>query len=433
MKKIFIVFAFFLTLFVGNLKVNAATSITITPSTSRVVVGNKVTYTVRITSTKSLIAIQYGMSYDSKRLTLLSGSVKGVDPYTSPKTSATYTFVFRARASGTANFSFNAEGASYSTNEVVKFGSKSRAITIITQKELEATYSKNNNLSLLGVTGYKLTPAFNQNTLSYKLEVENDVREVTITGTRADTRSTVRGLGKKTLEEGINKFSVVVTAQNGISKTYVININVKELEPIEVVLNDEKYNVVRKEKLLIKPNDLFVSSTIKINDLEVPAFFNEASNITLVGLTNADGVIELYQYNEGKYTLYEELSFPEILTIIKELDKIPEGFTKSTIKIGEKDYVSYTKDNTNYLNLLNLKTGKSSLYRYDKEESTVQKYIEEEIEDEEKNDHLYVIIILSGLLFFTYLAIVINYIKKTSAKNKKKTEKDDKIKEKKKK
>ncbi len=412
----------------------AANSITITSNTSKVVVGNKVTYTVKITSAKSLIALQYSISYDTSKLTLISGTAKGVDYYTGPRTSATYTFTFRAKASGTANFTFKAEGAAYSTDESINFGSKSKSISIITQQQLEASYSKNNNLTYLEVTGYKITPVFNANTTNYNLVVENDVREVIVKGTLADSRSTVKGLGKHSLEEGINKIVVTVTAQNGVSKNYTINIEVKELEPIIVEIEGVKYNVVRKAKLLTKPNSLFIEKNTKIGEFEVPSFYNEVSNITLVGLKDERNDIHLYEFNNGKYILYNELKFSEIITVFKKLDKIPKGYNETKIKYNDKEYIAYKKDNIYLINLLNLKTGKTKLYRFDNKEGTIQGYnLDEENEKItlEKNNkiYIYIIIILSGIIFTTYSVLIGYKIKKNLTKKKKKIENNDKIKE----
>ena len=53
-------------------------------------------------------------------------------------------------------------------------------IKTMTQAELEATYSTNANLKSLTVDGYELTPAFDKNTLEYKVEVPNEVASVNV-------------------------------------------------------------------------------------------------------------------------------------------------------------------------------------------------------------------------------------------------------------
>ena len=47
----------------------------------------------------------------------------------------------------------------------------------------------------------------------------------------------------------------------------------------------------------------YTESTVKINEEDVPAYFNEQANITLVGLKNSVGETKLYIYDNGKYTL----------------------------------------------------------------------------------------------------------------------------------
>ena len=41
---------------------------------------------------------------------------------------------------------------------------------------------------------------------------------------------------------------------------------------------------------------------ITINDIEIPAFINTLSDITLVGLKDDQGNVKLFVYNNGEYT-----------------------------------------------------------------------------------------------------------------------------------
>ena len=77
-------------------------------------------------------------------------------------------------------------------------------------------------LSSLTVSAGTLTPAFNPETTSYTVAVTNSVSSITITATATDAKATVSGAGTKTLAVGANSFSIIVTAENGTTKTYTV-------------------------------------------------------------------------------------------------------------------------------------------------------------------------------------------------------------------
>ena len=54
--------------------------------------------------------------------------------------------------------------------------------------------------------------------------VANEVTNVTISGTTQKDTTTVDGFGEKTLNVGNNKFSILTTAENGLTYSYEVNI-----------------------------------------------------------------------------------------------------------------------------------------------------------------------------------------------------------------
>ena len=415
--------------------VNAA-SLTLNESlsTTSTVVGNTVTVTVRMSSSVPLGYINYSMSYDTSKLTLTSGTQNNaLYSFTGSEKSTTVTFKFKAKSSGTANVSLKInEALDFDGNNLSGSKSVSRSITIKTQKEIEASYSKNNNLSKLTISEGTLSPSFNKNTLSYSAEVPYEVTKVTVSGSKEDSKSYVDGFKTYDLEEGSNKINVKVTAQNGSSKTYTINVTRKELTPIVVEVDGNSYNVVRKKELLEKPNSNYQDTTIKINDEEIPAFINETTNTTLVGLKDNEGNITLYIYDEGNYKTYREFAFDSIIITEAEGKDIPEGYQKTNITIGDKELVAYQEEGNNdyYLfNGTNINTGEENLYQYNKKENTIQIFNRsmltkiDELEEKE-NNYIYVIFGLGGALIITYLIILISSIRKSiKAKNRKNNEK----------
>ena len=90
--------------------------------------------------------------------------------------------------------------------------------------------SPNNKLRYLDVQGYQLTPSFNLDIQEYSLIVENDVESVIITADRIDNGAIVEGTGQKNLKNGLNNFTIKVTAENGDKREYKINIMKRGIE-----------------------------------------------------------------------------------------------------------------------------------------------------------------------------------------------------------
>lgn len=414
--------------YLSTIVVHAASlSVTINSSSNKIVVGNTVTYTVKVSSSELLGSLHYTFNYDTSKLTLISGTLNGAPVFSGKEKSVTYTFKFRAKASGTANVSFTLHEAidwndrSFSFNKTT-----SKSTTIITQAQLEASYSKNNYLSSLGVNNHSLSPAFNKNTLVYNLEVENDVTSITVSGNKEDSYASVSGLGNYDLNEGINKIEVKVTAQNGSTRIYTINATRKELSPIVVELNGVTYNVARKANMITLPNTNYEATTIKINNEDVPAFINNVTNTTLVGLKDPEGNVALYIYNNDTYTLYNEYSFSNIILTEAVTTSVPNDYKEVELLINNKTIKAYQKENDANFYLIyatNISNGVTSFYQYDSKENTVQlfnsnPYDEIEQLNEKNQNYVYVIIGLGSLLAITYLIILIKMIKNGSSNEK---------------
>ena len=94
-----------------------------------------------------------------------------------------------------------------------------------------ATLSADNTLESLTVSSGVLTPSFRASTTSYSDYVANAVRAINLTGVVNDVKSSLAlpgGSGASRVEPlnvGANVFTIVVTAQNGATKSYVVTIN----------------------------------------------------------------------------------------------------------------------------------------------------------------------------------------------------------------
>lgn len=424
---------FFMAMLIGLLFpciVNAASGSINIASSSTVVVGNKVTVTVTISSGTKMGSWQMSLNYDKSYLQLTNSTARdggtfmidyAEDPGVLKKT---YTFTFKTLKSGTTKLSVDGYRAYVSSDlSALNLSANTKQIRIITQAELEASYSKNNNLSALEVEGFTLTPEFKTDILEYSVVVPENTKEVNIKATVQDKRASVNGIGTQAVNPGANKFSVVVRAQSGAEKTYVINVEVKDENPINVAVNGKNYTVVKiKENL--PAASLYTETTININGFEIPAYKNDNTNLVLVGLKAEEGNISLYIYNKDKneYQEYNEIGVNKITIYPLTSNEEIKGYKKDTITINgvKVDGYYYTKD-SDYVIIygINVETGDKGFYMYDKKMQSLIKYNDEYIIDLNKKIELYSYIIIgfSGV-FILMIIIMIALAKKKSGKKK---------------
>lgn len=396
-------FSFFSFILVGN----ASGSASLTVSSTNITVGNNVTAYINLKNVAAWnlqITSSGATSGCSQKFVDDSGTGKNINKTLSVTCKSTSTGIIKFILTGDIS-SVDANNDIVSTTVNV-----SRSITV--SKPIPK--SSNNYLKSLSVEGAQLTPAFNKNTLEYTVELEPRTEKISVSAQVDDYKASVSGTGEKEVSEGINFIEVVVTAENGTKRTYVIKAIVKELEPIEVTVDGKKYNVVRKEEELTSPL-LYEKTTTIINEEEIPAFYSDFTKFTLVGLKDQEGNIKLYIYDEknNSYILYNEFEFNKLILYVKEPDqnvKIPANYTKTKIQINNSEVIAYKlSDNSKYALIygMNVATGEEHIYMYDSVENTIQRYYDEEVNKLNKviNDYMTIII---GLIIFSSLSLIIN-------------------------
>ncbi len=329
--------------------------------------------------------------------------------------SVTYTFV--AKAAGTATITVKPiDAADYDGN--VFSAVKSVTITVgnkTTTSSTKKDLSSDNTLSSLSIDGVNLEPTFNKNTTSYNVNLEAGVTKINVKATPNDKSAKVTGIGETEVSEGNNNIEVVVTAENGSTKTYTITANVKEYDPINVKVENSKYTVVRNIKNVTAPNG-YEETKIKIKGEEVPAFKNKTTGYTLVLLKDDKGNQNFYIYKDKKYILYKEYTFNKIILYPMELKKVPKGYKKTKITFNDDKIIAYKKNKkSNYALIygMNVETGKKHIYMYDKEEDTLQIYNDElnDVSDEKIEQYKMLIAGLSGLSVLLFLILIIVIMK----------------------
>ena len=145
--------------------------------------------------------------------------------FKAPSTPGTYTISFNVDRStvnstivvNTANSNTGTSSGGSSSGGTSSTGNTSGGSTTSNEK------SSNANLSNLGIRPNDFS-GFTPNTTTYKVTVPEEVESVEVYATAAHSKATIAGTGNKALEYGENALNVVVTAEDGTTKTYTINV-----------------------------------------------------------------------------------------------------------------------------------------------------------------------------------------------------------------
>lgn len=319
-KVLFMVFAF--VMFIAS--ANAADFSTyVTSNKTSITAGEQFTVTVGVKNAKNLYGMRAALSYDSSKVSVVSSS--GSNNFA--LTLGSYLVVDSANGKsgnfGVATIKFKAKtsfviGESTAikiSNVTGSDGSKtlSGSNSSATVK-MVAPKASNNYLSSLSISGGKIS--FNKNTTSYKITVGFDVTAVTISASAEDSKAKVSGTGSKNLNLYNNEFKVVVTAENGSTRTYNVTVvrkdkdgNTRELSS-DTALNSitveeypflfdkdtKEYTILLKNnnKLNISAESRNSGATIEIVEPEVYA---KGNNIIKVNVTAENGATDTYIVN----------------------------------------------------------------------------------------------------------------------------------------
>lgn len=413
-----------LLLFIPNVVSAASATISVTGSSSAVV-GNKITLTVKLSSNTPIGSWQMLLDYNSSYLQFVGGGGEAggmnMANSSSGTKSKTYTFTFKALKSGNTTVKVNSYLVyAYSDMSEMSVSSVGKNIKIMTQAELEASYSKDNNLKGLSVEGYEITPVFNKDTLEYSVNVPEGTTSINIIATKNDNTATITGDGLKEVSMGTNAFEIVVKAQNGAEKVYKLTVNVIDENPIEVNINDQKYTLIKYSAGVTCPSG-YETTTKMIESIEIPACYNQTIKYTLVGLKDSEGKIYLARYKNNNYELYSELSSNTLIIIPLKSTKEIKGYEKMNIMINDQEVNAYkfSKDsNFSIIYGLNIATGKKDYYLYDEENKTFTKYDDEYVNKLEELNNYYLIAatIFAGGIALLVLGLIINNSKKKKHK-----------------
>jgi len=174
---------------------------------------------------------------------------------------------------------------------------------------VDKTKSANNNLESLVVSSGSMM--FDSNVINYNLYVSNSITSVLVTAVADDEKATLVTTGGTNLQVGTNKVEVVVTAENGTTKTYTINVIRKEeglIVSTDSTLSDLQ---ISGKNVNFSPTNYLYSVTVfpgveELNLSLTPS--NTKAQIEVIGnqeLTDYTTVKVKVTAEDGSYSIYD--------------------------------------------------------------------------------------------------------------------------------
>lgn len=162
---------------------------------------------------------------------------------------------------------------------------KSNLLTAEQPKKSEDKALK--TLTIEGVEGVELTPAFDAEVTEYSVVVGKDIDKIDIKAEANDPKAKVEVINVEKIEEGDNLIKIVVTAEDGTTRTYSINVKKQEEKVIGLSsLKVQGYTIEPK----FSPDVYQYKLTIldpKVTSLEIISDANdENAKVEVTGNTN---------------------------------------------------------------------------------------------------------------------------------------------------
>lgn len=378
-------------------------------------IGDSVSVTVRISTDGLIGSYSMAVTYNSGVLEYTGGAGNGgggtvlISGFASgTENSLSATLNFKAIANGSCTISTSG-GSVYNWAEEAQTISYAGATVTVAAPQAPASTegggnsgdgttealkgSGDNSLKSLEISPGTLNPAFQPGNTAYSVTLPEDTTSIVVSAVPNDAKATVAVSHNNDLEPGENKTYIVVTAENGTQKTYVLNITCGEAkEPDEaeaqtVTVNGAEYAIASAKQLeTVEAPEGFIAGETDYKGIKVPVYHSPNRKLQLMYLLDAEGQGEWYIYTEKteNFTLYiEERNAANRYVILTPGEDvvIPDGYQKSELNLNGTPVTSYVcngDDSIVLIYAMNL-DGEPGFYFYDTVEGTYQRYHESEI------------------------------------------------------
>lgn len=318
--------------------------------------GDTVNVYFTVDADEAIGDVEAYISYDSDYLEfrLASSNVAGgdgvlkvSDVFTSvADTSKRYLIKFTALQPGTSEISVMNQPKVYRAEDSQQMSVSATTVSVTVAPAVEA--SDNTRLSSLKISPGTLMPEFDPEVYVYRTSVAEEIRSMYVSALPEDEKARVTVSGNSPLYTGENIVHIFVTAETGKIQEYIINVSKgkEAVQPTEVPLPTEA-----PEPAPIPPEE--VGFEWKLEAVE------------------EDGTVLL----QGNYRFAVCELPPELA--------IPAGYQKTKLMISGISLTAYTPSSDAgsdfALLVLQKEGGTPALYRYDRAEKTIQRFVKEDI------------------------------------------------------
>lgn len=343
--------------------------------------GNTVTLTVSVSGSETMSYAKVSLNYDAKILEYQSGADNGGSGRVSVlfdcgegAKSASRSITFKAIATGKAS-------ASLDTAEATTMGNASVLPEMMTAKigggasvtvEAPKSASGDAHVGWMEISPGKLTPEFNPDVFKYTVEVENDVKKVTVSALASHSAAKITSVnGGSNLKVGANTVTVVCTAENGGTAVYTITVNRKEAAQTEdpekpeeekpeeeepktegeltCELNGTTYYIGQEFKKKDIPEGFEGADLLYQGQTVKGAQFTKNNEIQLLYLLDSEkknGQFLIYHPATGQLEEMLKLSFYEgsyllLFDPVKYGSSVPSGLTAARFTIDDRELTGY--------------------------------------------------------------------------------------------
>ena len=385
LKKPLVRLALLCAMLFSLLQVSYAAGMSVSAGQSTVSVGRTVAFTITVPAGSE--AWTYSVAY-SANLTLESGDLA---PMGFEGDNRTNQLVFRANDTGTGSVWISA--GSYCVSGVDYDASGSASVSIVsayTPDDSEPDYtpstpgkSGNNALSALTVSAGTLTPAFDPAVTEYTLSLPQGTEKLTVTATPSDSNATVQGDGELTLQEGENTLPLVVTAENGDTKTYTVTAKVAQAPTLFLSFSGAKLGVVKDVEGVTPPTGFTAAEPVSQGGDTLPLWVDANGKHTLVYLVDEKGVAGFYLYSrtEGVLSPYLPLAYggtTYIYTGIPSEKAAVPGLKAATVEAFSQTLSGWRYEDAALSDFVVLYLmddgGQYGYYTYDTKNATLQRF-----------------------------------------------------------
>ena len=391
LKKPLVSLALLCVMLFSLLQVSYAAGMSVSAGQSTVSVGRTVAFTITVPAGSE--AWTYSVAY-SANLTLESGDLA---PMGFEGDNRTNQLVFRANDTGTGSVWISAgsycvrvEGKDKPDDYDASGSASVSIVSASTPDDSEPDYtpstpgkSGNNALSALTVSAGTLTPVFDPAVTEYTLSLPQGTEKLTLTATPSDSNATVQGDGELTLQEGENTLPLVVTAENGDTKTYTVTAKVAQAPTLFLSFSGAKLGVVKDVEGVTPPTGFTAAEPVSQGGDTLPLWVDANGKHTLVYLVDEKGVAGFYLYSrtEGVLSPYLPLAYggaTYIYTGIPSEKASVPGLKAATVEAFSQTLSGWRYEDAALSDFLVLYLmddgGQYGYYTYDSKNATLQRF-----------------------------------------------------------